>query len=336
MIYKVVKEGKGGIVAQIVADSISEHGDRITTFELEYHRFIHAEVMTHRLFSRNAMSSRAVPVKILIEQVRTNPAMPIHWGKNKAGMQAIEECSEFIDMDFLLTEYEKLGVSLGKSAEQAWKIAANTTANIAEAFSEAGYHKQIVNRLLEPFQMMKVVLTATEFDNFFWLRLDPDAQPEIQELAKCMYEAMQESEPELLKEGEWHTPYVEHDRDIFKGGYVEYYVEDKSTKTHCRYLTLEEAKAISASCCAQVSYRRLDNTYDKAMSVYERLGVGGSKIHASPFEHIATPMEHDYWNPGTTHKDACGELWSGNMKGWVQYRQILPNHTCWNYKGDVN
>ena len=88
--YKVVVKGKGNIVARIVADSINNSGNRITTFELEYHRFIHSELMTHRLFSRNAMSSRAVPVSKMIEQVRNSPATPIHWGKNQAGMQAAD------------------------------------------------------------------------------------------------------------------------------------------------------------------------------------------------------------------------------------------------------
>lgn len=316
--YKVVKEGKGGIVARIVADSVSEDGSRITTFELEYHRFIHAEVMTHRLFSRNAMSSRAVPVKTLIEQVRENPATPIHWGKNQAGMQAKEVVEGKITANID-------GIYFDTTPKDLWEEASKVAAKYAEEMGNVGLHKQVVNRLLEPFQMMKVVLTATEFDNFFWLRLDPDAQPEIQELAKCMYEAMQESEPEMLEAGEWHTPYVKHFRASDGDAFLEYHVDNLGVSE-------EEAKAISASCCAQVSYRRLDNTYDKAMSVYDRLGVGGNKIHASPFEHVATPMELTAWEHGVTHKDVEGELWSGNLKGWIQLRQLLPNHTCYYYK----
>lgn len=302
--YKVTKEGKGCIVARIVADSISSSGKRITTFELEYPRFIHSELAVHRHFSRNAMSSRAVPVSKMIEQVRDNPAIPIHWGKNKSGMQASEEL---------------------ESGETWWRSAAASAAQEAGYLEQRGYHKQIVNRLLEPFQVMKTIVTATEYDNFFWLRLDPDAQPEIKELAEQMYEAMQESTPELLKAGEWHTPYVEHFRASDGDASLEYIVDNVG-------VDVGVAKAISASCCAQVSYRRLDNTYDKAMSVYERLGVGGSKIHASPFEHVATPMDGYYWEMGTTHKDVEGELWSGNLKGWVQLRQLLPNHTCSKYE----
>lgn len=337
--YKVVKEGKGGIVARIVADSVNAAGNRITTFELEYHRYIHGEVMTHRLFSRNAMSSRAVPIKKMIKQVKNSPATPIHWGKNQSGMQAKEECSNpvLLDCDGIIYKYER---------DEAWSYIASCVADFAESFEVAGYHKQIVNRLLEPFQMMKTVLTATEFENFFWLRLDADAQPEIQELAKCMYEAMKESEPELLSAGEWHTPYVEHQRCQVTGDlhYVsEVQGSDEKDNSVAKYLSKEEAISVSSSCCAQVSYRNIDNTYDKAMSVYERLGVGGSKIHASPFEHPATPMRKtfaedcdeagyevfgdNHTEKGVTHLDRDLNYWSGNLKGWVQHRQLLSNHT---------
>ena len=201
--------------------------------------------------------------------------------------------------------------------------------------AEAGYHKQIVNRLLEPFQKMKTVLTATEFDNFFWLRRDRDAQPEIHELADCMFGAMEQSQPELLKAGEYHTPYVEHFRASDGEAQLEYLVDNVS-------VTVEEALAISSSCCAQVSYRMLDNSYDKAMDIYKKL-LSGAKVHASPFEHQATPMEIPYnehrftdvsigWKDGVTHVDKNGSYWSGNFKGFVQYRQTLNNHVCWEYK----
>jgi hypothetical protein len=319
----VVVEGKGGIKATVVADSSNGNGNRITTFELEYHRYIHGEVMTHRLFSRNAMSSRAVPIKKMIEQVRTKPATPIHWGKHQSGMQANEECNNPV-----YPHYD--GVPQKCTNVEAWGFAAVEAVNVAEAYSSAGYHKQIVNRLLEPFQMMKVVLTATEFENFFWLRLDSDAQPEIQELARCMFEAMEESKPEILKVGEWHTPYVEH--HITDNNILQYVVSDEDIK---RVVSSEEAVAISSSCCAQVSYRNIDNSYEKAMTVYGRLGVGSSKIHASPFENVVTPMLHTNikqlpigtdWEEGVTHVGRAGDFWSGNIKGFIQHRQTLENH----------
>jgi hypothetical protein len=331
LVYKVQKTGKGGISVKIVADSVSEGKVRITTFELEYHRYIHGELMTHRLFSRNAMSSRAVPVKSMIKQVMAFPATPIHWGKNKAGMQAEEESNNFL--------VPPMGYCNGESItrEDGWVLAKETAVEMAMMFDGAGYHKQIVNRLLEPFQMMKVVLTATEFENFFWLRCDPDAQPEIKEMAELMYTCMEISRPTVIGVGEWHTPYV---KQVPHPLGIDYYAEgttpyDTAHSGENR-LTVEQAISISASCCAQVSYRNIDNTFDKAMQVYSRLGVGGNKIHASPFEHVATPMKNQskrlepcMWVKGITHMTRDGDYWSGNFRGWIQHRQQLDNHTKW-------
>lgn len=226
------------ISATIILDSINPNGNRLTTFELEYPRFIHSEVMTHRAFSRNAASSRAIPISTVIEQVRTNPAAPIHWGANQSGMQAKQE---LVDRDLQL-------------AKLLWRNAANSAADTAEVLSLVGGHKQFVNRILEPFVLIKVVLTATEYDNFFELRDHSDAQPEIWELAKLMRSAMDKSTPNLLHLGEWHTPYA-----------------DPS-------LPLDDRLKVSASCCAQVSYRKLDDSIDKAYMVYDRL-VGSRPLH---------------------------------------------------------
>ncbi len=299
------KTGKGNITATIIKDSVSEFGDRITTFELEYPRFIHGELMTHRMFSRNAMSSRAVPVSKMIEQVRTNPAMPIHWGKNQAGMQAKEE-------------HENIG-----ACQESWKVVAETMADVAEVWSAEGLHKQIVNRVLEPFQMMKTIITATEYGNFFNLRCHEDAQPEIHELADLMLDCINESEPVILKAGEWHTPYVDNFRASDGDAILEYHVNNIG-------VNLEEALKVSASCCAQVSYRLLDNSVEKAIMIYDKL-IESKPIHASPFEHQAKVMDKmtmlssliDTWEDGVTHMDSSRNFWSGNFKGWIQYRQLL-------------
>lgn len=326
------------ISAQVIAQSINEEGQMITTFELEYPRIIHSELMTHRLFSRNAASSRAIPVKTLIEMVRNEPAAPVRFGQHQPGMQ---------DQG---VEYDAL-IGVGYSGREWWNLAALSAANFAEQMAEAGYAKQVCNRLLEPFQKMKTVLTATEYENFWWLRDDADADPTIEALAKIMFEAYEASTPELLAPGQWHTPYVDHvyeniglegdDVWVFSG----YSTTDENGNTVM--LSLEEALAISSSCCAQVSYRRLNATKDKALDIYGRL-LTGRKVHASPFEHQATPMkkmdlsglkrqEHGVnippfpisWEPGVTHVDRNGQFWSGNMKGWVQHRQLLDNHTKW-------
>lgn len=331
-------KGKGGITAKIIADSVSSvSGDRITTFELEYHRYIHGELMTHRMFSRNAASSRAIPVKNMLELVRNSPAIPIHWGKNQTGMQAKEECDIFLGFDQELSSGWKSTSYLTRDA--AWKAGADSAAMLAEKFSDAGYHKQIVNRLVEPFQMIKVVVTATSFDNFFWLRFHEDAQPEIAELARCMLVAYKRSKPQELNPGEWHVPYVDVSFD--ESGIV-YSVDDVP-------ITEDYAIKVSASCCAQVSYRKSDNSLEKAEAVWERL-VASQPVHASPTEHQATPMEFVEWDynysgcdmsdtpEGYTHVDKDNKFWSNNFKGWIQHRALIANNVCnsYDYSQDVD
>lgn len=298
------------IEAKIIAHSVAPSGKEIVTFELVYPRFIHSELMTHRMFSRNAASSRAIPVEKMIDMVKTSPAQPCHWGKNQPGMQANEE----------------LGTFRKKAAKKLWMIAAKAAARVAGVLTRIGAHKQIANRILEPFQLMKTVVTATEYDNFFWLRKHPDAQPEIRVLAEKMWEALQGSLGFVLQPGEWHTPYYG------EGAWAPYGQPDKDHSGH----SLQQALAISSSCCAQVSYRRLDDSLEKAQMIYKRL-VESTPVHASPFEHQATPMEKDStvmagcWDKGITHCDREGKLWSGNLKGWIQHRQLIPNNVCNNY-----
>lgn len=293
------------ITAKVIQKSESVWtGGIATTFELEYPRFIHAELMTHRVFSRNSASSRAIPVAKVIEQVRTNPAMPVHWGKNQAGMQASEQNSSPVILD----DYEL-------SIEQAWKCAAEEAANVAQAMAKAGYHKQVVNRILEPFQRMKVVVTTTEKKNFYWLRDHVDAQPEIAALAKAMKEA-DDATPAflLLHNNEMHVPYVDRVRD---GIEMVYSVEGQE-------LTYEEAQFVSASLCAQVSYRKADFSLVKAIDIYKRL-IESEPCHASPVEHqlISTNnLRHRGW----THIDFKNNYWSGNIRGFIQLRQLIPNN----------
>lgn len=152
---------------KVIAHSVC-NGVQLITLQLRYWRGIHAEFMTHRVFSRNAGSSRAKPVKLMLEQVRNDPAGPIHWGKNQPGMQAREEHDAIVKLE--------LGVgTMELTKYEAWNMAALQAAKIAEAMSEAGYHKQVVNRLLEPFQYIEVVVSSTEWENFFLLRDHEDA-----------------------------------------------------------------------------------------------------------------------------------------------------------------
>ena len=330
------------ISAEVIADSISPDGVRITTFELEYPRFIHAELMTHRAFSRNAASSRAIPVARMIELVKENPAMPNHWGKNQPGMQAKEECDEPVSL-YLRWEMEEDDPDMMQTAEftgtreEAWLTGLNLAVEVAEGFATGGYHKQIVNRLLEPFTHIKVVVTATSYDNWWWLRKHPDAQPEINDLAEVMWEVYEISKPVLLDgPDDWHLPY-------YKDGYLKFENHDHWEQEKA------EALAISASCCAQVSYRKLDTSPEKAAMIYKRL-IESTPCHASPFEHQASPTTlhvtdmNALMPMGFTHiapeklqaNDAPQrwEIWSGNFRGWIQHRQMIPGNVCTEYTND--
>jgi hypothetical protein len=296
---------KSTISAKVIQDSISLEGYRITTFELEYPRFIHSEFMTHRAFSRNAASSRAIPIASMHEQILSNTAMPINWGKNNPGMQSKED---------LPPEHVEI-------AKQIWIKARNDAIHGSKALANLGSHKQIANRITECFMVMKTVMTATELDNWFNLRNHNDAQPEIHELAKKMNEALQDSIPMRIEVGEWHVPYIHRER---LDGEMIY-------STNGRVLTLDEARKISVSCCAQVSYRKNDDSIDKAIMIFDKL-INSKPIHASPMEHQATPIVTNYlseqynprtWQPGITHIDLWGRHWSNNFCKWIQLRALI-------------
>jgi len=282
------------ISAKVAADSVSLEGKRLTTLEVEYPRFILSQLNTHRMLSKNSSSSRAIPIKRVIDMVESSPAMPIHWGKNQPGMQAHEE------------------VASPEEAKELWLEAARGAVEVARKMDEQRVHKQVVNRILEPFQWMKTVITGTEWDNFFWLRDHKDGQPEIQELAQKIKEAMEESTPVPLTNVMWHTPY-------YGDGWWSPSMGP-----------LEEAVMISMSCCAQVSYRRLDDNMDKAKHIYKMLNLGSEEepSHASPVEHIAVPYSEG-WEEGVTSEHKVLGKMSGNFAGWVQYRHLVKNNTVW-------
>jgi hypothetical protein len=288
---------------KIIADSVNQGGDRITTLQLKYPRFIHAEFMTHREFSRNASSSRAIPVAKMIEAVREDPAMPIHWGVNQPGMQAHAE----------LDPHEQI------SARFLWRKAANLAADRAEEMLSLNLHKQVVNRILEPYQWMSVVMTTTNLQNFFHLRCHKDAQPEIKYLADMMRSSYNKQEPLLLLPGEWHLPYVtDVDREL-----VEDYCQiSRVSEGLSKQAEITELlKRISAARCARVSYLTHDGVapdITKDIELFDRL-VGSSPLHASPTEHQATPDLTAGSKEGYSEKHL-----HGNFTGWVQHRKTLP------------
>ena len=255
----------------ILADSISPEGKRLTTFQLKFWRAILPEITRHRCFSFCVRSSRANPTINLINQVKTTPYGPSHWGMNQKGMVADEEIS---------------GKAL-EVAQYTWKTAALVMADCAESLKDAEVHKQVVNRLLEPFTYSDMVLAGTDFNNFFNLREAPDAQPEIRELALTMHKELDASTPVELKEGEWHLPYISaEDRD------------KADIDTLCK---------VSCARCARVSYKAFDgsSSIDKDLALFNRLK---DSKHWSPMEFVATPS-------GSNYKES-------NYKGWNQYRRF--------------
>jgi len=322
------------ITAKVICDSISEQGVRLTTFEIEYPRIVMSEFNTHRAVSKNSSSSRAIPVSKMLEHTKSINLKPIYFGSKKSGMQAGDEL---------------VGEDL-QYAKSTWESALHSMVHSAKILDDCGVAKEVCNRLVEPFQLVKVVCTATDWDNFFNLRLHPDADPNICMLAYKMYQAMQESKPIKLKAGEWHLPYVEIVNAV-KGD------KNEPCKAYCHpngydFLTLEQAIKLSAASCASVSYRTEGMTLEKADKIFDML-IKAEVIHSSPFEHLATPivekfeyfdkedldtgyevnlpLHPDSWEDGITHMNKQGELCSGNLRGFVQYRHLLPNNTNWRF-----
>jgi len=239
------------IEVRIEKDSITEAGDRITTFVLKYPRFIHAEFMTHRVFSRNASSSRAIPAKKIIEEIKKSPVIPVRWIKNQPGMQGY---SEIDNPEF---------------AERTWLHAKDQAINFAEHLIDLGVHKSLVNRILEPWMHISVVCTATDFANFFSLRNHHMAEDNFQLLASKMEEAFKESTPTIKKPNEWHLPFVLEQEQLD--------------------FSIEDQIKFSVARCARVSYNKHDGTTptpEEDIALHDKLVVQ-TPLHASPAEHQA-------------------------------------------------
>lgn len=274
--------------AKIIKHSITEWGQEILTFELEYPRIIHSELLTHKILSKSSASSRAIPILTMIKAVWNKPAAPVSWGKNQSGMSAKEN----------LTGWRLF------AAKKIWNLASKFSCFFSFILAKIGVHKQIANRLTEPSSFIKVLVTGTNFENWYKLRDHKDADPTICQLAANMKKAHIKSKPKLLKFGEWHLPYVDDDGQC---------------------LDIESKLKLSASLCAQTSYRKADHSLEKAFRIYDRL-IDSEPAHFSPMEHQATPLYND--NESSiffTHKDKLGRLWSGNFCGWGQYRQKIQN-----------
>lgn len=271
------------ISAKILADSINPQGNRITTWMLKYNRTIHAEFMTHRDFSRNASSSRAIPLQTTIREVNLHPALPSRWGSRQKGMASGP------DLDGPALEAVKMA-DFNAREECLFQ------ANIADS---AGVHKSITNRWLEPWSHITVIATATDHHNFFALRAHPAAQPEFQVLAYRMLEAYIQSTPEIKYGGEWHIPFVD---DLPRGTPVEI------------------ALKIATARCCWVSYNKPDKiigqdaTMDDAITRHDESAKQG---HWSPFEHCAKVMKPgQLYSASNFDTEECPSY-------WLQYRKTF-------------
>lgn len=283
------------ITAKVIARSVSEEGKEIATVQCRYPKFIHGEVMTHRVFSRNASSSRAIPVERLIRDVMEDPVEPMYWGKNQPGMQAAEELT---------------GDAL-HMARVFWHSSRANAINTAQDMANLGAHKQIVNRIIEPYCHINTLITATEWGNFSALRCHPAAQPEMRMLAEAIRDALAASAPVMLKAGEWHLPYV---WDVNLPDQI------SPSDDWSDYIKLSTAR------CARVSYLTQDGrrepSVEEDLALYARL-ANAVPMHASPMEHQATPDR----NVGDV---VSGDRWSrpslhGNFVGWIQNRKLLES-----------
>lgn len=282
----------------------------LSTLLLRYPRFIHPEFMTHRVFSRNAASSRAIPVKKIIDDILADTAMPLHWGANQKGMQADQECDAHVE---LFDPVHNVG-HYWADREHAWLKARDNAIEVARAFDAAGYHKQVVNRLLEPFMHITVLVSATEWDNFLELRDHKDAEPHMQMLAREIRKCLEdESTIQTLLPGEWHLPFVDEE---------DFYATEAGP-----FIDFEQARdnaiKLSVARCASTSYKTVDGfdmTLEKAVEVYDRLS--GKPFHASPFEHVAQADEVKPTNPARARAWETPEE-HGNFVGFYQLRRQL-------------
>lgn len=333
------------ISAKIVADSINKIGDRITTMEVVFPRFILAEFNTHRLFSRNSASSRAIPFKKMVEMVKNNPFIPIAWQKDHSGMQGTQYFEGWRHKVLTL----------------AWKAGAKTAVFSATKLHKLGLTKQLCNRLLEPFMYHKVLVTFTESENFFnlrcpqyqdleniniyfkskkdlinkypmeefvenftdldWLKINKgQGEIHIMDLAEKMLDAMNDSTPKELKAGEWHIPYGEN-IDVNGLDDIEIPLEQ-----------IQDFKCkIAIARSARLSYQTLGDDpkidYLADLKLFDILRKSG---HFSPFEHVARAMhEMDYDRFLKQTPDNMLTLksqgWCGNFKGFIQYRYLLES-----------
>ena len=300
-----------GYAVKILADSISPAGHRLTTFEVTFPRIVLAEFNTHRMLSRNSASSRAIPAAKMIARVKEDPFVPVYWGKNQKGMQANQELDE-VARGFARRAW-------GESKEKAVSV-------VKYLIEELDLHKQIANRLLEPWLWHTVIVSATEWGNLFNLRDNIKAQPEIRAVAHLMRELYKREDDILLRRngdvGAWHLPLVSFEERLIA----------TQPELSEGYVSTEDLIKVSVARCARVSYLTHDGRRDlgEDLRLYNDLLTAG---HMSPFEHAARPMTNEELDRfKQAHVEWRDDHWFvrgidhflGNFNGWVQLRKLIP------------
>lgn len=279
---------KTKINAKIIADSLNvATKDRLTSFIVEFPRFILAEFNTHRMLSKNGASSRAIPLVKAIERVQNDPFIPEYIGKNQPGMQANEELQGVDREEFI----------------RIWLESRDLAVQQAKKFEVLGAHKQLSSRILEPFLWMRMIVSGTEWQNFFALRAHTDAQPEFKQLAYCILEEYNKSEPQKLKINDWHVPFGESfDEERLLNVYY---------KTGDAFGVEELKRKISVARCARVSLWNFEgkDDYEADIKLCDKL-FGAIPRHLSPTEHVA---------------QATNTGFIGNFKGFTQMRKFYQD-----------
>ena len=278
-------------LAKIIADSLSPDGVRLTTMVIDLPRIVLAELNTHRMLSKSSASSRAIPIEKMLARVMQDPYIPEEWGQNGKGMQAHGVVSD----------------DVAEVALHHWLVARDNAVDQAERLASPRLPKQTTNRLLEPFMWHTVIVTATEWSNFFNLRCNPLAHPALRNTAEAMREAMAASSPNPVDYGEWHLPYFDAEGDVD--------------------IDPVDRPKVCAARCARVSYLTHDGNRDpsKDVALADSLLANG---HMAPLEHVARPLTHDdLWMALGAYSPevAPDEHFAGNFRGWMQLRKTIPH-----------
>lgn len=277
--------GGSPISVKIVKDSITDDGSRLITWCWEYPRMIHAEIMTHRALSRNSASSRAIPAGSLRRRTENAPATPIYWGQNQKGMQANQELE-------------------GDALQDACNWWRHGLALMSEhhAHGEAlGLHKQIVNRVIEPWMVIAVVVSTTDHANLFHQRKHHAAEPHFQCIANLAWELFHNHMPTYVAPGGWHLPYVDTGIESLGSLHPPTYID--------------VAKKVSTARCARVSYLTHEGKRDAVEDIRLHDDLA-STIDADEPGHFS-PFEHPAMAVGKRERHA-------NFEGWKSYRQFFP------------